>query len=382
MSDLPTSEADEPTLLQFDDNSLLPMLFGEHDQHLARIERQLGVSLVSRGNRLAISGPADAAHSAKLALDRAARDAGIRIVLLNAFYRTGGIDQPLSDAQRRFGSGSVGEYLQQLDRLADKIHARTQSLADKNHKPVWLSNPVPTERDILKGRDTTGLYRLGADAVGRDILTRVIFGARVSLEMVAIALLSGVLIGTGLGLAAGYWGGWIDELISRIVDFWLALPFIMVAMVVAIVWGQSFTIILILLALLAWSPFVRNVRAEVLTLKQRDYVNMARVYGASDWRILTRHLLPGVTNTVVVIATLRVGSLILAEASLSFLGIGIPPPTPAWGLMVAEGRQWLTTAWWNSFFAGLAIFLVVMSLNVFGDRLRDQLDPRLRQIQR
>ncbi len=264
--------------------------------------------------------------------------------------------------------------------LIAPTNARSQSLADKNHEPVWLGNPVPTERDILKGRDTTGLYRLGADVVGRDILTRVIFGARVSLEMVAIALLSGVLIGTGLGLAAGYWGGWVDELISRIVDFWLALPFIMVAMVVAIVWGQSFTIILILLALLAWSPFVRNVRAEVLTLKQRDYVNMARVYGASDWRILTRHLLPGVTNTVVVIATLRVGSLILAEASLSFLGIGIPPPTPAWGLMVAEGRQWLTTAWWISFFPGLAIFLVVMSLNFFGDWLRDKLDPRLRQI--
>jgi peptide/nickel transport system permease protein len=199
--------------------------------------------------------------------------------------------------------------------------------------------------------------------------------------MVLIALTSGVIIGTGLGMAAGYWGGWIDELISRIVDFWLALPFIMVAMVVAIVWGQSFAIILILLALLAWSPFVRNVRAEVMTLKQRDYVNMARVYGASDWRILLRHLLPGVTNTVVVLATLRVGALILAEASLSFLGIGIPPPTPAWGLMVADGRQWLTTAWWISFFPGLAIFLVVMSLNFFGDWLRDKLDPRLRQIE-
>ena len=258
--------------------------------------------------------------------------------------------------------------------------SRTQSLADKNHEPVWFGNPEPTERDIKRGRDKSGLYRLGADAFGRDILTRVVFGARVSLQMVAIAMMSGVVIGTALGLAAGYWGGWIDELISRVVDFWLALPFIMVAMVVAIVWGQSFTIILILLALLAWSPFVRNVRAEVLTLKQRDYVNMARVYGASDWRILTRHLLPGVTNTIVVIATLRVGSLILAEASLSFLGIGIPPPTPAWGLMVAEGRQWLTTAWWISFFPGLAIFLIVMSMNFFGDWLRDKLDPRLRQI--
>jgi peptide/nickel transport system permease protein len=198
--------------------------------------------------------------------------------------------------------------------------------------------------------------------------------------MVSVALISGTVIGTALGLIAGYRGGWIDEVISRVVDFWLALPFIMVAMVAAVVWGQSFILILILLALLSWSPFVRNVRAEVMSLKQRDYVNMARVSGASDWRILMRHLLPGVTNTIVVIATLRVGGLILTEASLSFLGIGIPPPTPAWGLMVAEGRQWLTTAWWISFFPGLAIFLVVMSLNFFGDWLRDRLDPRLRQI--
>ena len=257
---------------------------------------------------------------------------------------------------------------------------RTQSLADRNHEPVWLGNPEPTERDIKRGVDKSGLYRLGADHVGRDVLTRVIFGARVSLQMVSVALISGTAIGTALGLIAGYRGGWIDEVISRVVDFWLALPFIMVAMVAAVVWGQSFILILVLLALLSWTPFVRNVRAEVMSLKQRDYVNMARVSGASDWRILIRHLLPGVTNTIVVIATLRVGGLILTEASLSFLGIGIPPPTPAWGLMVAEGRQWLTTAWWISFFPGLAIFLVVMSLNFFGDWLRDKLAPRLRQI--
>ena len=221
---------------------------------------------------------------------------------------------------------------------------------------------------------------MGADELGRDVLTRVVFGARLSLQIVAVALTSGVLVGTLLGLFAGYWGGWIDELIMRLVDFWLALPFILVALVVAIVWGQSLMIMLGLLALLAWSPFVRNIRAEVLTLKELDYVNMARVAGATGSRIMIRHLLPGVFNTIVVIATLRVGSLILAEASLSFLGVGIPPPTPAWGLMVAEGRQWLTTAWWISFFPGLAIFLVVMSLNFFGDWLRDKLDPRLRQV--
>ncbi len=256
---------------------------------------------------------------------------------------------------------------------------RKQSLADSRHPPVWFGNPEPTERDIERGVDKSGLYRLGADDLGRDVLTRVIFGARVSLQLVAVALTSGVVVGTILGLYAGYMGGWIDELIMRFVDFWLALPFILVAMVIALVWGQSLTIMLGLLALLAWSPFVRNVRAEALTLKELDYVQMSRVAGATGWRIMQRHLLPGVFNTVVVIASLRVGSLILAEASLSFLGVGIPPPTPAWGLMVAEGRQWLTTAWWISFFPGLAIFLVTMSLNFFGDWLRDKLDPRLRQ---
>ena len=258
--------------------------------------------------------------------------------------------------------------------------SRKQSLADSRHPPVWFGNPELTERDIARGTEKAGLYRLGADELGRDVLTRVVFGARLSLQIVAVALTSGVLVGTLLGLFAGYWGGWIDELIMRLVDFWLALPFILVALVVAIVWGQSLMIMLGLLALLAWSPFVRNIRAEVLTLKELDYVNMARVAGATGTRIMIRHLLPGVFNTIVVIATLRVGSLILAEASLSFLGVGIPPPTPAWGLMVAEGRQWLTTAWWISFFPGLAIFLVVMSLNFFGDWLRDKLDPRLRQV--
>ena len=258
--------------------------------------------------------------------------------------------------------------------------SRKQSLADSRHPPVWFGNPELTERDIARGTEKAGLYRLGADELGRDVLTRVVFGARLSLQIVVVALTSGVLVGTLLGLFAGYWGGWIDELIMRLVDFWLALPFILVALVVAIVWGQSLMIMLGLLALLAWSPFVRNIRAEVLTLKELDYVNMARVAGATGSRIMIRHLLPGVFNTVVVIATLRVGSLILAEASLSFLGVGIPPPTPAWGLMVAEGRQWLTTAWWISFFPGLAIFLVVMSLNFFGDWLRDKLDPRLRQV--
>jgi peptide/nickel transport system permease protein len=167
----------------------------------------------------------------------------------------------------------------------------------------------------------------------------------------------------------------------RLEDVWLSLPFLLIALVAAVVIGKSFGVVMGLLALLAWSAFVRNVRAEVLSLKTRDYVALARVAGAPTTRIIIRHILPGVVNTIIVIATLRVGQLILAEASLSFLGAGIPAPTPAWGLMVAEGRDYLGTGqWWISFFPGMAIFLVVMSLNFLGDWMRDRLDPRLRQL--
>jgi peptide/nickel transport system permease protein len=158
------------------------------------------------------------------------------------------------------------------------------------------------------------------------------------------------------------------------------MPFILVALVVVIVVGQSFPVLLGLLALLAWTPFARNVRAEVLSLKTRDYVAQARIAGASTARILLVHILPGVFNTVMVIATLRVGQLILAEATLSFLGAGIPPPHPSWGGMISDGRSYLNDAWWIAFFPGMCIFLVVMALNFLGDWMRDRFDPRLRQL--
>jgi peptide/nickel transport system permease protein len=223
-------------------------------------------------------------------------------------------------------------------------------------------------------------HLLGGDHLGRDVLSRVIHGARVSLVVVSIALVSGLLIGVTMGLVAGYFGGLLDEAIMRITDVWLGLPFILVAIVVVIALGQTFTILIILLALLSWTPFVRNVRGEVLSLKTRDYVSLAKVAGAPTFRILMWHILPGVINTVIVIATLRVGQLILAESILSFLGAGIPPPTPAWGAMVADGRAFLNDAWWIAFFPGVAIFLIVMSLNFLGDWLRDRFDPRLRQL--
>ena len=173
----------------------------------------------------------------------------------------------------------------------------------------------------------------------------------------------------------------MDEAIMRIVEITLAVPTILVALVIVIIFGQNFIVLLAILAFVAWNAFPRNIRAEVLTLKTSDYVALAKVAGASSLRILFIHIFPGVINTVLVIATLRVGQLILIEAILSFLGAGIPPPKPAWGAMVADGREYLGDAWWISFFPGLCIFLVVMALNFLGDWMRDRFDPRLRQLE-
>jgi peptide/nickel transport system permease protein len=224
-------------------------------------------------------------------------------------------------------------------------------------------------------------YLLGGDHVGRDVTSRVIHGARISLTVMIVAMSAGMVIGTTLGLIAGYAGGLIDEIITRIVDIWLGFPFLLLALVVAITIGASFTVVMGLMVLLAWSGFVRNVRADVLVLKENDYVSAAKVAGASNMRILVKHIFPGTIGTVTVIASLSVGGLILSEATLSFLGAGIPSPTPSWGNMIAEGRDYLQSAWWTSVFPGFALFLTVMSLNFFGDWLRDRLDPKLRQIE-
>ena len=243
-----------------------------------------------------------------------------------------------------------------------------QDLTLRNNPPFWDAEEGTTSR------------LLGADHVGRDVLSRVIHGARISLMVVSVSLSTGLFVGTTLGLIAGYAGGLLDEIIMRLVDVWLALPFILIALVAVVVLGASLGLVIALLAMFTWASFVRYVRAEVLSLKERDYVALAKVSGASTTRIILRHILPGVMNTIIVITTLRVGQLILTEATLSFIGAGIPSPTPAWGVIVAEGRSYVTVAWWSSLLPGLAIFMVVMSLNFLGDWMRDRLDPRLRQI--
>ena len=236
----------------------------------------------------------------------------------------------------------------------------------RNTPPVWMEGG-------------TWNYPLGADTVGRGILSRLFHGARISLLVMAVALVTGTIVGTALGLIAGYIGGLLDEFIMRLVDIFFGIPFVLLAMVVGVVLGANLTPMVVMLALVTWSAFVRNIRAEVLSIRERDYVSLARVAGASTLRILLKHVLPGVINTVVVIATLRSGQLILTEAFLSFVGAGIPPPTPTWGGMIADGRNYLRDAWWISFFPWLFIFLIVLALNFIGDWLRDKLDPRLRQ---
>ena len=231
-----------------------------------------------------------------------------------------------------------------------------------------------------KGFDKTD-YILGSDGLGRDVLSRIVHGARVSLKVSGYALLSGVIIGTAMGILGGYYGGWIDELLMRFVDIWNALPFLLIAIMVGATIGATETTVIIIIAMIAWPPFVRQVRADVLTIRSLDYISAARIMGASNLRLMMRHILPGTVSTVLVIATLRVGGLILTESTLSFLGVGIPDPTPTWGKMVDEGYQYLINGvWWSSFFPGLSIFLLVMSMNFFGDWLRDRLDPRLRQL--
>lgn len=223
-------------------------------------------------------------------------------------------------------------------------------------------------------------FPLGTDGNGRDILSRVIYGSRISIVVAAIAIFIAGFIGTGLGISAGYFGGWLDALIMRIVDISLSIPIILLALVLVTALGASFATVISVLVLLLWAHYARLTRGVTLSVRSADFISRSKVAGASDIRIMIHHIFPNVFNSLVVLATLQVGFVIVIESTLSFLGAGIPRPNPAWGLMVADGRALIVSHWWVAFFPGLAIMLVVLSMNLLGDWLRDRLDPRQRQV--
>ena len=249
-------------------------------------------------------------------------------------------------------------------------------------------SPADPEEQTLRARFTPPVWDerggwkhvLGTDRLGRDLLSRIIWGSRVSLTAGVLTVLLASALGAGVGLVAGYFGGRVDTVLMRATDATMSFPVILLALILAVTVGPSFVNVVLAVAVILWARFARVIRGQVLTLMELDFITQARIAGASAARIILRHLLPNTLNTLVVLTTLQVGYVVIVEASLSFLGAGIPPPTPAWGSMIAEGRDFVTSAWWVSFFPGLAILLVVLAFNLLGDWLRDTLDPKLRQL--
>ena len=249
-------------------------------------------------------------------------------------------------------------------------------------------SPADPEEQTLRARfmppvwDERGTWKhvLGTDRLGRDLLSRIIWGSRVSLTAGVLTVLLASAVGACVGLVAGYYGGRVDTVLMRVTDATMSFPVILLALILAVTVGPSFVNVVIAIGVILWARYARVIRGQVLTLMELDFITQARIAGASAGRIILRHLFPNTLNTLVVLTTLQVGYVIIVEASLSFLGAGIPPPTPAWGSMISEGRDFVTSAWWVSFFPGLAILLVVLAFNLLGDWLRDTLDPKLRQL--
>jgi peptide/nickel transport system permease protein len=240
-----------------------------------------------------------------------------------------------------------------------------QDLTARLLPPSWQAGGMPD-------------YLLGTDALGRDMLSRIIYGARISMIVGFAAVTVQAGVGCVLGLASGYYGGRLDALFMRIADIQLAVPFLVLAIAVMAVLGAGLRNVIFVLGISGWVIYGRVIRSEVLAIKVNEYVEATRALGSSSARIMFRHILPNVSSSLLVISTLEIARLIIAEASLSYLGLGVQPPTATWGGMVADGRNWIMTSWWVSTLPGAAIFLTVLSVNVVGDFLRDLLDPRLR----
>jgi len=223
-------------------------------------------------------------------------------------------------------------------------------------------------------------HLLGTDRLGRDTLSRLLYGARISVSVSVVGIALTGALGSLVGLLAGFFGGWVDTILMRIVDISLSLPGILIAVLLSVVFEPSFTNVIIVVVFLLWPSYARLVRGETLGLKQQEFVSLARIAGCSDFTIMFRHIVPNLLPSILVLATLHVGYVIVLEAALSFLGVGIPPPTPSWGVMVADGRGLIEQAWWVSILPGVAILVTVLSLNILGDWVRDRLDPKLRQV--
>ena len=242
------------------------------------------------------------------------------------------------------------------------------SLGERFRPPVWQQG----------GSEK---FLLGSDHLGRDVLSRLIFGARVSIVVGFTAVLVAGVLGTGLGILSGYLGGWVDQVIMRLTDAWLALPALTFAIFLAAVVGPSEMNIVIILGSVYWTRYARVIRGEVLSLKERDFVRLAIVAGCSKRTIMKRHILPNVLNSAIVLGTLMLGVVVVTEAALSFIGVGVPPPKPAWGLMLADGKKGMMAGyWWLTVLPGCCIMFMVLSANLLGDWLRVKLDPQLRQL--
>ena len=246
----------------------------------------------------------------------------------------------------------------------------------------WLAPHDPTSLNVINSKLApfkSSEHLLGTDVLGRDMLSRLIYGARTTVQISVIALALGSIIGTVIGLVSGYWGGWLDALLMRVTDAALGFPTILLALVVVVIMNPGPTAIILAVLLTVWARFARMVRGDVLTVKGYDFVTLARITGVRAPVILWRHIFPNVANTLMVVTSLMVGQIILLEAALSYLGLGLPVGAPAWGIMVAEGQEVILDVWWLSLFPGVAITVVVLAFNFFGDWLRDYLDPKLRR---
>ncbi|MDH4208506.1 MAG: ABC transporter permease [Anaerolineae bacterium] len=238
------------------------------------------------------------------------------------------------------------------------------ALADRLTPPAWQEGG-------------SSAHLLGTDLLGRDTLSRLIYGARTSLAVAVLAILVSGIVGSLLGSVAGYLGGWINTIIMRAVDLAFSFPAILLAMVLAVVVGPSFFNIIFVISLVLWAEYARMARGETLRVREMDFVALAQVAGVSKTGILMRHILPNIASSLIVLATLQVGVVIIMESSLSFLGVGVPPPTPDWGSMIAEGRSYVVTAWWLSLVPGVAIVATVLSFNLLGDTLTELINPSL-----